>query len=234
MTGAPLPPPSPRRKRGKGFGAMGCGLLIIGIALFSSAMELFWTRLDERRFPWAYAKAGRSTLVGTWVGTLTSGGGHRRAVLFDIKLKPINFGSGRRRRRSSGRNNIIRRAGSEILQGSASLCGGAREQHFALSGSSAADGAARFRLSFSPSDSTPPNGLSPSFLRGAWDGRDSILFEADLYMREGVSAITGSDDPDTGRPATGAMRRGDTDAFRALCARSVAPAKRAPAGAQPR
>lgn len=196
---------------------MGCGLLIVGLAAFTAAMQLFWTRLDERRFPWGYPEAGRSTLVGTWVGTLTTGGGHRRVLLLDIKLHPLNFGSGRRRR-GRGRG-IIRRRGDNNLEGTATLCDGGREQHFTLNGADLNEAATRFRLSFATADSVPPDGFAPSHLRGSWDGGDALTFEADVYLRRGASAISSTDDPDTGRPATGAATRRGLDAFRTLCAR---------------
>ena len=46
----------------------GCAVLVGAVALiaaFSGALELFWTRVDQRRFPWAYVETGRPTLTGT-------------------------------------------------------------------------------------------------------------------------------------------------------------------------
>lgn len=208
-------PPGPRPPK-KGLGKTGCLALVGALIFFTWGMELFWTRLDERRFPWMYTKAGRSTLVGTWVGTLTSGGGKRRAVLLHIERQPLNF-STRRGRGGRGSNRMFRRAYGEKLDGHATFCGAPKEQHFTLNGSNQTMDASQFRLSFSPSDSVPPDGLAPSFMRGSWDQRDALDLEVDLYLRKGASAISSTDDPDTGRNGRVTMRRGDDAAFRALC-----------------
>ena len=167
--------------------------MLAALYLFITGMELFWTRIDERRFPWAYPKPGRSTLVGTWVGTLTTGGGVRRGVYLDIRLDPLNFGRGGRRRRGRG-GNVFRGPRSSKLEGTARLCGGEAEQRFTLTGNHETDDASRFYLGLAVADSTPPNGFAPSHMRGRWDGRDSLALEADVYLRRGQSAISATDD----------------------------------------
>jgi hypothetical protein len=210
---------SPRRSSrnaGKRFGCAGLALVVVLLAAFSGAMELFWTRVDQRRFPWAYAETGRSTLTGTWVGSLTTNRGTRRGLYLDLQLQPIDFESGRRRR--GGANRVFRRATSDKLVGELRMCGGPRgEQRFMLHGNNVTKDASRFRLSFSPADSVPPDGLAPSHLRGAWDGRDSLRIEADLYLRQGASAITNSADPETGPPQQGALRRADANEYPRTC-----------------
>ena len=203
---------SPLRRAG------GCLVVLAALYFFIAGMELFWTRIDERRFPWAYPKSGRSTLVGTWAGTLTTGGGVRRGMYLDIRLDPLEPGrGGRRRRRGSG--NLFRRPRSSKLEGSARLCGGEAEQRFTLRGNNETDDASRFYLALAVADSTPPNGYAPSHIRGGWDGRDSLALEADVYLRRGESAISGGDDPNTGKPAIVGMRRAGEAEFRALCGR---------------
>jgi hypothetical protein len=202
------------------FGCTGLLLVVALLAIFSSAMQAFWTRVDERRFPWAYAAAGRSTLTGTWIGSLTTGRGETRALYLDLRLQPLNFSTrgGRRRGRASGR--IYRRATSDKLVGELRMCGGAAtEQRFTLHGNNLDEQASQFRLSFAVADSTPSNGLAPSHLQGRWNARDSLAIAADLYVRRGASAITDSADPDTGRPASGGLHRGTEAEFRALCGR---------------
>ena len=199
----------------------GCAVLV-GAALFiavsSGAMGLFWTRVDQRRFPWAYAETGRPTLTGTWVGTLETKRGARRGLYLDLRLVPIDFESGRRRR--GGANRVFRRINSDKLVGELRMCGGPKgEQRFTLSGNNVTSDASRFRLSFSAADSVPPDGLAPSHLRGAWDQRDSLNVEADLYVRQGASAITNSADPETGHPQAGALHRANANEYPALCAR---------------
>jgi hypothetical protein len=198
----------------------GCAVLagaVLLMAAFSGAMELFWTRIDQRRFPWAYPESGRPTLTGTWVGTLETTRGARRGIYLDLQLAPLDFDSGRRRR--GGANRAFRRANSEKLVGELRMCGGPNgQQRFTVSGSNVTGDASRFRLSFSTADSVPPDGLAPSHLRGAWDQRDSLRIEADLYVRQGESAITSSADPETGQPQRGALHRAGANEYPARCA----------------
>lgn len=192
----------------------GCAVLVvaaIGLAVFSSGMELFWTRIDQRRFPWAYEETGRPTLTGIWVGSLTTNRGAVRGLYLDLRLDPLDFNSD---------HGAFRRATSDKLGGELRMCGGPNgQQRFLLNGNNLDADASRFRLSFSSADSVPPDGLAPSHLRGAWDGRDSLRIEADLYLREGKSAITSTADPETGPPQLGALRRANPNEYPALCAR---------------
>ena len=193
------------------------GLLVLVLALvamvgFSSAMELFWTRIDRHRFPWAYDDAGRPTLTGTWVGALTTGRGARRGLFLELELEPLRFGRGRR-------NGAFRRAGSDKLVGQLYMCGGPNgQQWFELHGNNLSDDGSRFQLSFRvPERTTPPDGLAPSHLRGMWNGRDSLRVEADLYLRRGAATITSSADPETGPPQPGALHRAALQEFRTTC-----------------
>jgi hypothetical protein len=210
MTG----PVSFGRRRKSPFRTLGgCLVVVVGLALFSGAIELFWKRLDQRRFPWGYPDSGQPALVGTWVGTLTTGGGVRRGVYMDLRLEPLRAP----RRRGRG-GYLLRQQRRSNFEGEVRLCGGVREQRFAITqGRYEDDKASRFNLGLSPADSTQPDGLAPSHIRGRWDGRDSLALEADVHMRRGQSAISGGDDPNTGKPATLGMGRGDEAKFRALC-----------------
>jgi hypothetical protein len=212
---------SPRpssRNSGKRFGCAALALVIVLLAIFAGAMELFWTRVDQRRFPWAYAETGRPTLTGIWVGSLATNRGAVRALYLDLQLKPLDFESARRRR--GGGSRLFRRATSDKLVGELRMCGGPKgEQRFTVTGNNVDDDASRFRLGFYPSDSVPPDGLAPSHLRGSWDHRDSLRIEADLYVRQGASAITNSADPETGQPQPGALHRASANEYPALCRR---------------
>jgi hypothetical protein len=209
------------RVRGRYGPRVGCAMLagvVLLLAVLSGAIQLFWTRIDQRRFPWAYAETARPTLTGTWVGSLTTSRGARRGLYLDLQLKPLDFDGGRRRRRRA--SDVYRHAASDKLVGELRMCGGPKgEQRFTLHGNNVTDDASRFRLSFYPADSVPPSGLAPSHLRGAWDGRDSLRIEADLYLRQGASAITNSADPETGQPQPGALRRAEPNEYPSLCAR---------------
>jgi hypothetical protein len=207
---------SPRRRSGSM--RSGCAILLVAavfMAVFSSAMELFWTRIDQRRFPWAYEDSGRPALVGQWVGALTTARGERRPLMLDLRLDPLKFSNGRRQRRS--RSRAFRRATSDKLVGELRMCGGPVLQRFTLHGNNLDDDASHFRLSFYPADSVPPDGLAPSRLAGTWNHQDSLKIEADLYERRGKGAVTNSADPVTGKPQPGALHRGAESDFRALC-----------------
>ena len=111
MTGQWLPPGAPRRKRGGcGRTLLGLAVAVVVLALFSGAMELFWNRLDQRRFPQGYASSGDPTLVGTWVGTMTMGGGSRRSVLLDLRLRPLRFNRSGRRSNAHSPGSVIRQS----------------------------------------------------------------------------------------------------------------------------
>jgi hypothetical protein len=207
------------RRRSGWSARSGCAILLIAAVLmvaFSSAMRLFWTRVDQHRFPWAYADAGHRALVGQWVGSLITARGERRPMMLDLRLAPLRFSSGRRRRARPG--GAYRRATSDKLVGTLEMCGGPVTQHFTLHGNNTDDDASHFRLSFAVADSTPPDGLAPSHLRGTWNHKDSLKIEAELYERRGPGAVTNSADPVTGQPQLGALHRASESEFRALCA----------------
>lgn len=212
---------SPRpssRNAGKRFGCAALALVIVLLAILSGAMGLFWTRVDQRRFPWAYAETGRPTLTGIWVGSLTSDSGAVRALYLDLRLEPLDFESARRRR--GGYSRLIRRAASDKLVGELRMCGGPKgEQRFTVIGNNIDDDASQFRLGFYPADSVPRGGLAPTHLRGMWDHRDALRIEADLHVGQGQSAITDSADPETGRPRPGALHRASANEYPALCRR---------------
>jgi hypothetical protein len=201
-----------RRLRGP-FGCCAGG--VVGLALLLVAvfgLDFVSKRIDEWRHPWGYPAPGRPALVGTWVGTLVTGGGQQRGLLVDVRLRPAVRPSMRRRR--------VRRDREHKLEGSVSLCAAPKGavQRYTAHGTHDDARASRFHLSLSAADERHPDGLAPSHLRGLWDGGDSLSFEADVHLRKGASAITSSDDPDTGRPARAQMRRGSEADLRSLCA----------------
>ena len=201
-----------KRKSGCGCvpGLIGFGLLVAVVA----GGHYLAIHLDKRRFPWGYADSGKPPLVGTWVGPLTSGSGKRLAMLIDIELVPL--GEGRRG------TPIIRTRRHSWLEGRVLVCDGpGRVRQLEASGEPDDNRASRFHLATSPTDSLPPpEGLAPSHLYGRFDGSDSLALEASLYLRRGGSAITRSDDPDTGLRRTPlTLRRGTEATFASLCNR---------------
>jgi hypothetical protein len=194
----------------------GCAswLLAIG-AICALVLGLDWigNRMDRARFPWGYTDSGRPALAGTWVGTMLTGSGQRLGMLMDIELAPLDRG----RRRS---HPIIRTQRSRWLEGRVMVCtipGGIRRFE--------ADGkpydtkaASRFHLAMSPSDSVAPDGLSPSHIQGRWGGGDTVDLSVSLYVRKGKSAISSTDDPDTGRDQSVTLKHGTEAQFNSLCA----------------
>jgi hypothetical protein len=200
------------RKSGCGCipGLLGLGLLIAVVA----GGHYLAIEIDKRRFPWGYADSGTPPLVGTWVGPFTTRSGKRLAMMVDIQLVPLGRG-----RRSTP---IIRTKRHSWLEGRVLVCDGpGRVRRLEASGEPNDNRASRFQLATSPTDSgPPPEGLAPSHLYGRYDGSDSLAFEASLYLRRGESAITRSDDPDTGLKNTPlTLRRGTEATFNSLCGR---------------
>jgi hypothetical protein len=194
----------------------GCGPGLLGVGLLCALVvggHYLAIYIDKARFPWGYADSGTPPLVGTWVGPLTTRSGKRLAMMVDIQLVPL--GRGRRG------TPIIRTHRHGWLEGRVLVCDGpGRVRHLEASGEPNDNRASRFHLATSPTDSLPPEGLAPSHLYGRWDGSDSLALEASLYLMRGKSAITKSDDPDTGlRNTPLTLGRGTEATFNSLCAR---------------
>ncbi len=186
---------------------------------FAGFANAQWTRLDQQRFPWAYAESGRPTLTGTWAGTLTTEQGNRRGLLMRLELVPLKFPV--RGTRSGGWNlRFFHRKASNNLTGELHVCGAALgDQHFTLRGNIAGDDASRFRLIVNVADSAPADGLSLRTLRGTWDGRDSLSVDADLYVLHLGRPVSLPHAAETTRPQAGALHRAESTEFRALCER---------------
>ena len=194
----------------------GCFSFILAIAavgLFVYGLEIIGDRLDRTRFPWGYDAPGKSTLAGTWVGTVTTGSGQKLGMLLDMRLAPLDY----HRRRPP----IIRTRRSTWLIGKVLTCtGSGRPNEYELDGDPDDSKASRFRLSMHPkADSLVTDGLAPSHMKGRWGGRDSIDLEISLHLRRGKSAISNSADPDTGRDTPATLNRGTEAQFTALCSR---------------
>jgi hypothetical protein len=190
-------------------------LVIAALALFVFGLEFVGDRIDRRRFPWGYETPGTSTLAGTWVGPVVTGSGKRLGMLIDMRLAPLDHN---RRRRTP----IIRTQRSTWLIGRVLTCAGpGRPNEFEMTGEPEDQRrASRFRLSMHPRvDSLNADGLAPSHIAGRWGGKESIELDVTLHLRRGKSAISASDDPDTGRDQRVTLNRGTEAEFTALCAK---------------
>ena len=186
---------------------------------FAGFANAQWTRLDQRRFPWAYAESGRSTLTGVWAGTLTTDRGNRRGMLLHLELVPLKFP--RRGTRSGGYDlRFFHRTASDNLTGELYLCGAPKgEQHFTVRGNIVANDPSRFQLGITVADSAAADGLTPSALRGTWDGRDSLRVDADLYVSYRGERVVNPRYSETNTPQPGLLHRAEATDFRALCER---------------
>lgn len=180
------------------------------IIIFGVVLPWITDRVDRWRFPWGYPEFG-SSLTGVWVGPLVTGTGKRLGMLIDMELVPLHYGS--------GRPEIIRTYRSYWLEGDVLVCAKpGRVQHFYASGKPEdTRTASRFHLSMTQGDTEPLDGLSPSYIQGRWNGKDSLTLAVSLYLRKGKSAISDSADPDIGGPTSVTLRRGTEADFESLC-----------------
>lgn len=199
----------------KGKSGCGCASWLLGLAIIVAlafGLEAVGKSIDRARFPWGYADSGRPALAGTWVGPLATGSGQRLGMLMDLELAPLDRG----RRRSTP---IIRTRRSRWLEGRVLVCSApGRIQRFTAHGTpDDTKAASRFHLAMSPADSVPPDGLAPSHIQGRWSGGDAVDLAVSLYLRRGKSAISSTDDPDTGRDQQTTLKRGTEAQFNSLC-----------------
>jgi len=190
-------------------------LVIVVIGLFVFGLDFAGDQIDRRRFPWGYETRGTSTLAGTWVGPVVTGSGKRLGMLIEMRLAPLDY---HRRRRTP----VFRTPRMTWLIGRVLVCPRpGRPQEFEMDGKpeGPTDGS-HFRLSMHPRvDSLAADGLAPSHMKGQWGGKDSITLDVSLHLRRGKSAISSSDDPDTGRDTRVTLNRGTEAGFTALCSR---------------
>ena len=192
----------------------GCALLIIaGMLAGSIGEEWIADRIDRQRFPWGYANSGKPTLVGTWVGRMTTGSGKRLGVLIEMDLAPLNRGD-------REETTVFRTRSSDWLEGRELVCDGkGLVRRYRVSGKPEDSGPSRFRLATISPDNVQQDGLTPSTMNGRWDGGDALSLDVSLYLRQGKSAITNTADPDTGRDTPLMMTRGTQADFDSLCGR---------------
>lgn len=195
----------------------GCLSLIVVVAFLyalTSGMEALAERIDAYRFPWGHAETGKPTLTGTWVGPITTGSGQRLRVLVSMHLTPID--SGRRRT-----TRLFRTQRDKWLAGRVLVCppGGPLKRFTAWGAPDDIRTGSPYHLSLSPADSVPPDGLAPSSVKGRWNGGDTMEVALSLYLRQGKSAISSTNDPDTGPDAPGTLHRATDADSASLCSR---------------
>jgi hypothetical protein len=195
-----------RTGRGKVRGLVVIGVILVAMLGISATGELLEQKV---LYPWSDTSGGRPALVGTWVGAMRTGRGQPRGVLLDMD-----------RHRSTGR----RRCGNcNNVEGEARTCDErGLVRSYSLWGTVADRRGSALRMGLTPEPDPPPDGLALSHLRGTWDGADALAMQATFHLRRGASAISSSDDPDTGRDHPLALRRGTEEEWQKLC-RSLPP-----------
>ena len=183
-------------------------LILIAFVVFGG--NAFWRKVDEWRFPWAYASSGKPTLSGTWVGSLTTATGLPRGVMIQMDLPRI----GATRRRKSRRTRNVR------LEGTAQTCDERGQvRSFTVEGRPTKRDASRLTLGLLPSEKPAPDGLTLSNLDGVWDLGSTVHMQAGFYVAKDGGSISGAEYPDTEKKAQLHLTRGGDREFRAVCER---------------
>jgi len=181
------------------------------VLLVAAAVALLSGPLLDRAFaPWAFAQGGRPPLTGSWVGRLTTATGQSRGILLTLILPEPGGRSGLRR--------SWRTSPYGTLGGTASVCDERGEvQAYTVDGRPGDREASQITFHAAPSEAPPPDGLTLSWVNGAWDGADRLDLAAQLFWSQNGAAISGASYPDTQAEAPLPMARGGEAEFRALC-----------------
>jgi hypothetical protein len=201
------------KKRSSGW--IGCLALIVFLAAIVFGGPLV-PRLFDRLFaPWAFESAGHPALPGRWVGLLTTTTGRRRGVVLDLRLPEPSI---------RGRSGILRRDWRSTphgeLAGTARVCDDRGQvRSYTIEGEPDNRQATRLHFYVTPAETPAPEGLTLSWVKGAWDRADRLDLRTQFYWRKGSSAISGGEYPDTQAEGTLEMTRGGEAEFQAVCRR---------------
>jgi hypothetical protein len=167
--------------------------------------------LDRLFLPWAFARADRPALTGTWVGSLATATGRPRGVVFELRL-PEPQGEG-------GLVRDWRSAPYGELEGTARVCDERGQvRAYTLEGEPENRQATRLYLYATPVETPRPQGLTFSWINGAWNRANSLDLSVQFYWAQDDAAISGPDYPDTQAEAALQMTRGGDTEFQAICA----------------
>lgn len=188
----------PFRKR-----SVGCvGVSVIFVAALFAVNGLGYL-IDCAFNPWAHSLTGRPTLVGTWVGRVTTPGGESRVLFLDM------------RRSTNARGNYSTCRTCPRIEGAAKLCGGESDvrPYDVWGGPDSWDGT-RFHLAAATAKGRPPSaGLQAGGMRGEWSG-DALSMTMELSRSDESGAThSRSGDPDVNTPAKFTMARGGGSNF---------------------
>jgi hypothetical protein len=181
--------------------------LAVGLCAAVLLLLVVDRRLNAFLYPWDDASAG-PTLSGTWVGRLTTGSGRPRGVLMELH------------RWKSKRVRGCATCAS--IEGSARVCDERGADVSYTVGGKPGDRRANTVTIGAVPVPPPPTGLEFSSVRGRWDRAETLSLEAQFHWRNGVHAMTDSDDPDNAYVPL-PMKRGSVADYRATCRALIAP-----------
>jgi hypothetical protein len=181
-------------------------LLAVAIAFLSGPL------LDRLFAPWAFEHNGRPALTGSWVGLLTTATGQSHGVLLELLL-PEPKGE-------EGLVRAWREAPYGALGGTARVCDQRGQvRSYTIEGEPEDRQATHLTFHANPSETPARDGLTISWVKGVWDGANTLDLRAQLYWEQDGSAVSGGSYPDTQSEAVLKMTRGDEEEFQAICDR---------------
>ncbi len=173
-------------------------IVVLGVALFFAG-ALDWG-YDRLLYPWVLAQP---PLLGSWVGTPTSGNGVPMVV--GIDMARVRF----------ERDEPCWRC--HQIEGTAATCDArGTVLRYRLSGSPADRQGRQLHLGAVPARQPLPDGLELDILRGTWHGAGELSLDAGFFWRRDGSGISTTDDPAT-QPVPMRRQRKSTADFNTLC-----------------
>jgi hypothetical protein len=202
-------PASHKRSSGPCGCVLGFLILLGGMFIVLTVFNEGWDALLAA--PWAHPLFGRPILTGSWTGEFTSPTGIKFALYLDLE----------RAKRPDGRYDTERSLGA-ILTGQAQWCDnqGRHAEDIPLGGS--APSFAGFNGSLAglhlalDRASHPQVGLMPDEFDGSWQ-TDTLTLTPTFLVWDGSDYVISSSNPDLTQPITIVLKRGDQNAFKALC-----------------
>jgi hypothetical protein len=151
--------------------------------------------------PWSNDRFGRTVLPGTWVGQLSTDSGRLHGVLLEL-----------RRHRSEQIGDCVR---CQNLEGTARFCDARGDvRRYEIDGRVEDRDGRKISIGIKPTVAPAAGEVETGFLRGGWDGADSLSLEAELHWQPGASGAIRVD-----RSVHLPLRRGSTSDFEAACRR---------------
>lgn len=163
-------------------------VLALAVFVFSDAAQ--WT-MDLAFHPWARAQP---PLLDRWTGRLTTGNGDRLDLVLVL------------RRADPGGDGTICENCNQIEGSATTADSRGKTLGYQIFGSPRDRQGHQLQFGAKSDQRPPPDGLELDWLRGTWDGADTLTLEAGFFWRRGVAAISSTDDPAT-KPVPLVMRR---------------------------